>query len=176
MEDLAPLAPGADAPAPQLVADFIDADADTSPPAKAVLKDERDAAMRAEYHWSLWDADKQAWQARRLIVSGDRWTWWKIMRTHQAPVNLDDDRELDLDAFAPQAWGLLWLCLHEQEDILAIISNPRDFWLRVNEWAAVHCPVSKWHEAIDIMNIIRSNIAVLLTVPLPTRRTRRLGE
>jgi hypothetical protein len=176
MEDLAPLGPGENAPAPQIIADFIDDQPDNSPPAKAVLKEERDAAMRAEYHWPVWDAEQRAWQPQRLIVSADRWTWWKILRTHQAPINLDDDRELDLDTFAPQAWGLLWLCLHSPEDILLIIADPKHFWLRVNEWAVIHCPPAKWHEAIELMNTIRGNISVLLTVPLPTRRARRLGE
>jgi hypothetical protein len=176
MEDLEPLAPGANAPAPKIIPDFVDDQPDNSPVAKAALKDERDAAMRAEYHWPVWDEEAQEWKPQRLIVSGERWTWWKIMRGHQAPVNLDDAAELDLDTFAPQAWGLLWLCLHTPAEILDVVTQPKLFWLRVNEWAAIHCPPPKWHEAIALMDAIRSNIAVLLTVPLPTRRTRRLGE
>lgn len=182
MDTLDPIAPAVDAPAPNVIrGDFIDDEPDNStakPATKAALSAERDAAMRAEHLWPVWDAEQQKHVRKRLVVSGERWTWWKIMRGHNAPVSAgeDDARELDLDELVPQAWALLWLCLHETDEILDLVPLPKAFWQRVNEWAAVHCPPAQWHEAIALMNAIRSNISVLLTVPLPTRRGRRLGE
>lgn len=181
LPELEPIAPVAPVPSPVLVSDddFTDDDAHGAslPPAPsaAQLNDERSAAMRAEYHWPVWDVGSQSFVDRRLIVSAERWTWWKALQTHNVTARIpdDDDADFDLDTLAPSAWSLLWLCLHEPAQILDVVAKPKAYWLTVNQWAAVHCQPEKWHQAIDLMDTIRKNIVSLLTMPMPTRRTRR---
>ncbi len=176
MEDLEPLAPQAPIKSPPLVDDYIDDQPDTTP-SKVELAKERDAAVRAEHFWQCWDIKSQTFIKRRLNVSAERWSWWKSMRTHNAcPVLPDDDTDVDLDCYAPLAWSMLWLCLHEPDEILSLVVTPVEFWLKVNVWAQVHCQPARWAEAITLLNAIRTDIALLITVPLPTRNSRRVGE
>lgn len=177
MEDLPPIDAGADAPAARLIDDFIDDDDRDAPPlpSPAQLESERDEALRAEHAWRVWDAKKEQWTTQRVLISPDRWTWWKVMRTHNAQPSMGAG-DFDLDMLAPSAWSMLFLGLHTPAEILVLVTDPQNYWLAVNEWAAVHCPPEKWADAIALMNAVRDNIATLLTVPRPTKHVPRAGE
>lgn len=176
LPELPPMAPGHNEPAPDMLADLRDDEPDRAPmPSAAEMAAKREQAVMQQFEWSIWSKHRQCWEKKLLKVTNDRWLWWITMRGHNAPVNLEREN-FNEDEFAPAAWALLWLCLHEPELILSRVVEPARFWVGVNEWAAVNCPPDQWRAAIEMMVQIRDNISVLLVVPLPTRGSKRLGE
>lgn len=175
MNDLPPLEPAPNAPAPRLLPEDVIDDQPDPRPSPAALEKEREHAMRAEYAWDLWNAEAKAWTPQRLLITPARWSWWKAMRTHNAQP-LETEEGVDLDALMPNVWSLLFLGLHSDVEILDLVVSPQGYWRAVNAWAETHCPIDRWHRAHEVTNAIRENIITLLTAPKPSRHSRRLGE
>lgn len=57
----------------------------------------------------------------------------------------------DMDAHAPEAWIVLWLCLHEPEEWRELRGSVGLFLETIEAWAAVHCPRPLWIEAVTVV-------------------------
>lgn len=55
------------------------------------------------------------------------------------------------EAYMPNVWAVLWLCLHEPKAWAGLRRDPAAFWQVIEDWAEVHCPRPLWPEAITLV-------------------------
>ena len=94
------------------------------------------------------------WQGEPLLDFGlGRQALARRLILNNMPIP-EAQRGEDLDAHMPDAWAVLYLCSHTDQEFAHLRADPTAFWAAIEAWAEEHCPRPLWLDALELVGKI----------------------
>jgi|GEM_PF-5206850 len=114
---------------------------DPSAPVATAAAPEKDLHEQAYHFEPLWQGKAiEAFTMARQAIAAE-------LSSHRMPLGETASNE----AYMPNVWAVIWLCLHVPADWAHLRANPAAFWTVIEEWADEGCPRPLWSEAITLV-------------------------